>query len=307
MKKKILLMTLGICSIVMLTFTACVGPMIDKDESWRKRFNIDMPELGDELIPGSNVVNSEGWFATLRDDFNGDKLNNDNWSTLPHGKRGNAYWCPKMVSVDGGKVLISAEHKKNHNCTVCPIEGDFTSGIQSANTMDQAFGLYEARIKVPTDANVSSSFWLQSDSMVNKGNEGQDGMRVKVFDSEIMEMNSKTIGHSLSYDVNIYGSNRLNRISSIDTDIYDGFHIYSLLWTPTHYVFYVDGVATWASDFGGVSRVESYMLLGNEINKLKESIGKESANIKSKTMEIDYVKVYQNQNYLSHIKDASAF
>ena len=74
-------------------------------------------------------------------------------------------------------------------------------------------------------------------------------------------------------------------------------------------MFYVDNIATWASDYGGVSRVKSYMLMGNEIEEnFKGPIDLENATESFKsTMEVDYVKVYQNTKFIEHIRTPESF
>jgi beta-glucanase (GH16 family) len=71
--------------------------------------------------------------------------------------------------------------------------------------------------------------------------------------------------------------------------IMNGWHSYSLLWTPEEYVFYVDGKETWRTKAGGLCRVPAYILLSDEIGKWAGDISE--AKLPDKFL-ADYVRVY---------------
>ena len=68
-----------------------------------------------------------------------------------------------------------------------------------------------------------------------------------------------------------------------------GFHDYSLLWTPTEYVFYIDGKETWRTKAGGVCQVPLYI-------KLSDEVGDWAGDIKKVKLPdeflVDHVRVY---------------
>ena len=95
-------------------------------------------------------------------------------------------------------------------------------------------------------------------------------------------------------------------IQDLEQDLYDGeYHTFALKWTPEYYVFYIDGEATWASMGGGVSHVKEFLRLTCEIDagdewgphgqKIGAFDGTEDA-----PFYIDYVKVWQNENYAAY-------
>ena len=69
----------------------------------------------------------------------------------------------------------------------------------------------------------------------------------------------------------------------------EGFHTYSLLWTPTEYVFYMDGKETWSTKAGGVCQVPLYI-------KLSDEVGDWAGDIKKVQLPdeflVDYVRVF---------------
>ena len=93
-----------------------------------------------------------------------------------------------------------------------------------------------------------------------------------------------------------------NSINKLDKNLYDGFHTYALKWTPEYYVFYIDGEPTWATTGGGVSKVKEFLRLTVEIDAGDgwgphgKKIGKFDENSESEFL-VDYVKVWQNENY----------
>ena len=72
-------------------------------------------------------------------------------------------------------------------------------------------------------------------------------------------------------------------------NVMEGFHTFSLLWTPTEYVFYVDGKETWRTKAGGVCQVPLYI-------KLSDEVGDWAGDIKKVKLPdeflVDYVRVY---------------
>ena len=73
-------------------------------------------------------------------------------------------------------------------------------------------------------------------------------------------------------------------------------------------MFYIDGKVSWASDFGGVSKVPSYIRFTNEVRPNKTGpYGQRLKAFDSGEFLIDYVKVYQNKEYLSHVKSIDDF
>lgn len=95
--------------------------------------------------------------------------------------------------------------------------------------------------------------------------------------------------------------------------MYDGYHTFALKWTPEYYVFYIDGKPTWATADGNVSKVKEFLRLTVEIDAGDgygphgQKIGKFSHDEDADDFMIDYVKVWQNENYEKFIKNDSEY
>ncbi|MEG2413243.1 MAG: family 16 glycosylhydrolase [Clostridia bacterium] len=287
----------------------------DKSDKWRTKFDISSPVV-DNAGVDANSANAQGWYSTMQENFDGDKLD-ELWGPSPHRLRKIEYWCDDMISVSGGNAVIKAEKKTDHKCSAgkCPQDGYFTSGIdtkklidgKSVTAFEQAFGYFEARVKFPNSGGMWSAFWLQSDSMGKIGNQGMDGSEIDIYESSFVNDRTK-VGHCIHYDG--YGKNHKGGQTVRDTgkDLYEGFHTFALKWTPNEYVFYVDGVVSWATDFGGISRVPAYLRLTNEVRpNAGGPYGQQVGEFTGGEFVIDYVKVYQNVNFLKEIKSPADF
>lgn len=235
-----------------------------------------------------------------------------------------------MVEVKDSNAVIHSRYEENHTCSGdCPSKGRFTSGIETRKIIgdnnsnkgtddellfSQAFGYFECKVKFPNSKGLWSAFWLQSSNMRKVGNEGQDGTEIDVYESAFINSKQSKMGHALLWDG--YGSD--GRVSDykclLEQDLYDGYHTFALKWTPEYYVFYIDGKPTWATSDGEVSKVREFLRLTVEIDAgdgwgpHAQKIGQFSHNNDDNDdFMIDYVKVYQNEDFEQYIKEDSEF
>lgn len=261
-----------------------------------------------------------GWYVTMLEDFEGDTLP-EPWVPSPHGKRNTEYWCDKMVRLQDGQVQILAATLENHECDVCEkSDGDFTSGIETRKMVDgesiptftQAFGYFEATVTFPTGPGLWSAFWLQSNSMGQIGNRGQDGSEIDIYESAFHYEPTK-MGHCIHWDGYDLFHGQGGTVVDTGTNLYDGSHTFGLLWTPESYTMFIDGKPTWSTNAGGVSCVPEFLRLTVEIRhttsgpygaKLGEFTATEA---NPDIFYIDTVKVYQHTDFLPHIQNAADF
>lgn len=303
--------------ILALILSACNGEYSrDKSDAWKEKFDLSAPALTDA---GTNAesANADGWYLTLSEDFDGDAMPKL-FAPSPHGKRATEYWCDQMVSFKDGNAVIAARHDPMHDCDVCNVqEGDFTGGIETRKMVDgksvplfeQAFGYFEARVKLPQSGGMWSAFWLQSDSVGNIGHAGEDGTEIDIYESSFYNTNRTKMGHALHYDGYDPKHHKcMDTIRDTGVDLYDGYHTFAVKWTPKEYVFYIDGKVSWASDFGGVSKVPAFLRLTNEVRPKKTGpYGQKLGKFDGGDFYVDYVRVYQNVQYLDRIQSPADF
>ncbi|MDR1939514.1 MAG: glycoside hydrolase family 16 protein [Clostridiales bacterium] len=271
---------------------------------------------------GAENANQDGWYEVFVDEFDGDSLNADLWAYSPERYRTKtlnpahpeytSYWTRDAVSVNGGNLEIRAEQRP---------DGRYTGGIETRKThiaddgetivtdsmlFEQAFGYFEVRVKFPDEEGLWSAFWLQSEYQRKIGNDGRDGTEIDVYESGFIR-HPKWMGHALLWDG--YGTSN-SRVSGLrrgyGANLYDGYHTFALKWTPGYYVFYIDGAATWATNDGGVAQVAEFLRLTVEIDE-GDGWGPHAQKIglfksKASVFYVDYVRVYQNVNYLPYIR-----
>lgn len=337
--KKII--TVLIVSLLAVTIGLIYG-CSKEDDSWKTNENYDLsvPVLNqdgwylvfEDDFDGSALNEN----ITFGERYNGNK---EIWTTSPHAIRWESddknkpeqacYWCPELVEVKDSNAIIHSRYENNHRCDGdCPEEARFTSGIETRKIVgdnnnnkgtndellfSQAFGYFECRVKLPKSQGLWSAFWLQSPNMRKVGNEGKDGTEIDVYESAFINSKQSKMGHALLWDGYSKDGKVSDYIGELEPDLYDGYHTFALKWTPEYYVFYIDGTATWATSDGDVSRVKEFLRLtveidaGNGWGPHGQKIGNFEHSAAADDFMIDYVKVWQNENYEQFIQDDSEF
>jgi hypothetical protein len=267
----IIIGVIALAAVIALVITVVLPHRYD----WEKDLNLakySYPDLNDTAV----------WTPTMDIDFADitgmAELNAAGWFPSKHGLRNYEYWCPDMIEFRPGEALvIHSEQTDSYVCSggICPAEGVFTGGIETRqeidggfrNVFEQAFGFFEAEVQVPRGGGMWSAFWLQCDGTGQRGNRGKDGSEIDIYESSFRE-NPYNAGHAIHYDAYQPPWYQLHdKIATLPENLYEGYHRYALLWTPKAYVFFVDGIPTWATAFGGVSRVAEILRLTVEIRR----------------------------------------
>lgn len=319
--KKSILFVVNLSLIVCLMFSLIL--FVACSNNWQNKFDTNYPDLSE----------AKGWEKTMDVNFgtlnNLAELNAKGWYASPHKIRDYEYWCDKVIDFSSNDYLTIKSYRttsdNKHICDTCVTdEGVFTGGIETRNynvdnpdettfPFQQAFGFFECEVIVPTGTGMWSAFWLQADSMPWEGNKGLDGSEIDIFESSFLKNPTKT-GSCIHYDGYDKKHRSKGSVANTGKNLYDNeWHKYALLWTPDSYVFYVDGVVVWATDYGGVSRVPEFLRLTVEIRDTGwgpygQKIGKfENHNDGRNDFKIKNVTVYQNDNFKEHIKNPSDF
>lgn len=307
---------------------------------WKtQNYDLSLPKLGENgwymVFQDDFDGNALNQNITFGEKYEGNK---EIWTTSPHAIRWESddseipeqscWWCDELVEVKNGNAVIHARYEYNHTCGGnCPEAGRFTGGIETRKinaggstvkgTSDemlfsQAFGYFEVKAKLPNAQGLWSAFWLQSSNQRKSSNAGVDGTEIDVFESAFINNDKSRMGHALIW--NGYGefSDSDTIINELSQNLYEGYHTYALKWTPEFYVFYIDGEPTWATNGGGVSKVKEFLRLTVEIDAGDgwgphgQEIGQFSHEGDSEFL-IDYVKVWQNENYEKYIISDDVF
>ncbi len=221
------------------------------------------------------------WTLTFEDNFEGTTLDPTKWKLCPEQKRQDAggWWRDSMTKLDGeGHLILSADVVDGH-----PISG----AVRSKGIFEQAYGLFECRLKFQRTTGFWGAFWLMCDEEWNIGNGAVDGAEIDIIESG--EFPRGGVNHAIHWDG--YGEHH-RCVSKIITapELYDGFHTYALEWTKTDYIFYIDGKETWRTNEPGICEVPVYLKLSCEFGTWAGEIKKDEL---PDCMVVDYVRVYK--------------
>ena len=191
-----------------------------------------------------NSVSAQNLNLIFEDEFNGEtgaSINTDNWNfEIGNGVNGWGnnelqYYTdrPENVSLDGnGNMVITARREAFQGFP-------FTSArITTKDKVEQQYGRFEARIKMPGGRGVWPAFWML-------GNDIDEIPWPTVGEIDISELRGQepdiTIGsvHGPGYS----GGNAISGSYVIENDRFDGdFHEYAIEWTEDAIDYYLDGI-----------------------------------------------------------------
>jgi beta-glucanase (GH16 family) len=144
---------------------------------------------------------------------------------------------PQNVKIQGGNLVITAVQEKFTGAD--GIERDYTSArLKTQNLFVQAYGRFEARIKVPKSQGIWPAFWMLGNNIA------QDGWP-KCGEIDTMENIGREPGVNHG---SLHGPSSVAPTSDLTSTISlpagqnyaDDFHIYAVEWEPGVVRFYVD-------------------------------------------------------------------
>ncbi|MEM9080899.1 MAG: glycoside hydrolase family 16 protein [Verrucomicrobiota bacterium] len=213
----------------------------------------DLPKLSPDL----------SWKLIFEDDFLTEKIDENKWRIRNEYPRKGGFWLKEMVSLDGqGNLSLTIDQQTDPDTGSLRKVG---GSLDTKGIFEQKYGFFSCRCRLANfnGCGYHYSFWLQSPTTSNVGNEGRDGTEIDVFEKF---KSDDSIQHALHWD----GYREHHRSASAKFSwpgIKEGFHTFSVEWTPDYYQFYVDGVKTWKTTAGGVSQVPAYLRLTIEFSE----------------------------------------
>ena len=158
---------------------------------------------------------------------------------------------------------------------------------------EQLYGYFEIRCILPKGAGLNPAFWLLSDGMFDDPTDGGiTGAEVDVFETNTkynrLSPEFESVYHTIHVDSYDEYHRSENQGSYYADDPYNKFNTYGVEWNEDEYIFYINGVETARTSFGGVCQVPLYLIISVGVN---EDVY-ESKHLPA-TMTVDYVKCYQ--------------
>ncbi len=213
--------------------------------------------------------------------------------------RDTAWWNREQVSfTDDGCMKITVEYKENGPKGA----GYYSYGMETNPNKNyagdhkgykQLYGYFEIRCILPKGAGINPAFWLLTDGMWDDDTDGGiSGAEVDVFET-VTDYDTKSadfgaVYHTVHVDSYEEAHKSENQGSFYADDPYNKFNTYGVEWNANEYIFYINGVETARTDFGGVCQVPLYLIISVGVDE------KIYANeYLPASMTVDYVKCYQ--------------
>lgn len=245
----------------------------------------------------------EGYKLVWEEQFEGDKLNLDDWNVELHEVGWvNSEWqeyidSPETIYLKDGKLCIRAIQTVDENGKASYVSGR----IATQNKHDFTYGIFEARLKVPKGKGLLPAFWLMTTD------EEKYGVWPRCGEIDIMEVlgqepatNYGTIHYGIPHEQS------QEKVTLEQGSFSDAFHTFQFEWEPGKLSWYVDGELFYTVSDWYCAREEEgeipfpapfdhpfYILLNLAVGGTWVGYPDETTDFENAVYEIDYVKVYQ--------------
>ena len=246
------------------------------------------------VIAAFAPAQSSDWKLTWHDEFDGATLDPSKWVYVVGGDGfGNQeleYYTdrPQNLVLDNGMLVIRAL-KEDYSG-----RGFTSARIHTKGKFSQAYGRFEARIKIPFGQGIWPAFWMMGD--VSQGWPGNGEIDIM----ENIGREPSTV-HGTIHGPGYSGVHGISAPFSLSDGrkFCDDFHVYAVEWEPNEVRWYVDGKqyhsVTRASLPSGAAWVYDrpfYVLLNLAVGGNWPGNPDETSQF-PQIMLVDYVRVYQ--------------
>jgi beta-glucanase (GH16 family) len=242
------------------------------------------------------TVQTNAYKLRFVDNFTGSKLN-PVWQfrNVQAPQRLCSRLDPRLATVKNGKLRLQVRRdasRKPNVTKACP-DGQFLNAmIGTDGTKTFQYGKFSARLKFHQPKGAHGSFWLQSpgtevDTIEYFGRAGTPGGGLRSYVHRPKVVNGQTTFVTSGGAIK---ARRIQEIMGRTARPSDAFHTYTVVWTPSSYVFSIDGKVTLkVTDAVSSTPVALVLSLLSSYYELPY--------IKNRdlpiTMQVDWVKVWQ--------------
>ena len=265
------------CVLVLLVtaflLASIIGCSKEEEMSWRLVWEDDFEGLAGQL------PDSTRWRFDIGTDWGNDQLEYDTDR-------------PENVSLDGiGNLAITAREETY-------LEQDYTSGrIKTHGCFEQAYGRFEARIKLPVGQGIWPAFWLLG------GDIGAVGWP-DCGEIDIMEYRGQepSIVHGSLHGPGYSGGGAITLSYNLVGDqFYNDFHVFSIKWDSSRITWMVDDSPYFSVTPRDLPAGASWVFDHPFFIILNVAVGggfvgnPDSTTVFPQTMLVDWVRVYRNE------------
>ena len=216
-------------------------------------------------------INLDDFVLEWQDEFEGDTLDTTKWQGLNGNTdkallRKGGYLHRDMVEVKDGNLHIYTKYLEE-GAGGCPA-GYYSQILLTKNLFEQTYGYFEIRCILPKGTGQWAAFWMNSHTMANVDGSGRDGAEIDIFESPYYGnklFKRDCITSNVHYDG--YGEDiKSRRVGNFRANNpYEEYNTYGLEWNEDEYIFYINGVETGRTSFGGTSQTPQYLILSVEV------------------------------------------
>lgn len=212
-------------------------------------------------------------------------------------KRDTAYWNRSQASVTDGLLRLTVEYKDGPAGEQYYAYGMETNPNKHYDAgyvgYEQLYGYFETRCILPKGPGINSAFWMLTDGMWEDDTDGGvSGCEIDIFETPTDFKRLSPFFGSVYHTIHVDAYGDAHRSEMLGDfyadDPYEKFNTYGVEWNENGYTFYINGVQTAHTDFGGVCAVPLYLILSLGVNeKIAENPYLPAS------MVVDYVRAYQ--------------
>ena len=257
--------------------------------------------------PAQLTTASSGYHLVWSDEFNGSSLSSK-WMLTPTGANSGrtcASASKRTTKVSGGKAKLSADvDRSRRGSSSC---SKYYLNSQLKSTKRFLYGTFSARIKFQSQRGMHGAFWLLPSGPAPSGVSSSNLAGYRGVEMDVAEYFGDLFGASpkgglYSYiyypkrtvtgETMVKQSGNTAKATKVvgKKKASGGFHTYTMEWTPTQYIFSIDGKETARINVGVSHHAEELrlsMLTSDwELRRLTKSSLPAS-------MQVDWVRVYQ--------------
>jgi beta-glucanase (GH16 family) len=252
----------------------------------------------------SDKARSANWPMTFADDFDRDNVDTNFQSVGPNG-HGGKRTCSLVegdqTAATGAAISLHVDVDPAGVPDGCDLStGTVDASISTGGTQSFTYGVFAARIKYQDAPGQHGAFWLLPAQGGRPGDPATVGSEIDVNEYFGDLNGAPTMGNNVYWNDGGEPGQHLQssgqRFSTSTMGLgkgqtpSNGYHVYSVEWTPTQYVFRMDGVETFRTD-QGVSQQPQYMLLSLLVSDW-EHVNLDPKSLPS-SMKVDWVRVWQ--------------
>ncbi len=226
--------------------------------------------------PNAAILDLDRFTMTWCDEFDGDAVDETKWTGFKCGSdksnaRMGGYWNTDMARVEDGSLHIQTRfYNKGYRGGKA---GWYSCGLCTDGLFEQKYGYFEIRCILPKGVGMWAAFWMMPHGINDSiGNGGRDGAEIDIFESPNyhykLSDQVSVVTSSIHFDA--YGQkHRFKTVSTAfieEKDPYETYNTYGVEWNDEEYIFYINGVETGRTDFGGASQVPEYLIVDCSVN-----------------------------------------